>query len=640
MQPSKEWKASRAAAIFFFLSLFVASANAQPSYEAVHPSLEVVVDAAQRRAQYLERVNEVLEWRAGIVERGQSEKMDLASVSANLLLGRKIDACSARVIEMMQTPGSGPFWMLPVVTVTFSGKNLLSQEAHAAIREVWRTAYQLRGDTENHFAMYYTMLYLMSEMYPNEPGSTWYTGKSSEENLAESREYLIDWMDLMTTVGQGEFNPTHYIGEYAIPMLFLVSWAEDPEMRLRGKMTLDWLIAGLAANTLNGVLRGPNSRTDDRSVVERWNSLASFFSWLNFGNCPPTKGFNWGNYYAIVAANYDVPEVIYRIATDREGSFEQRDLKRSRHRWRYSDVAKAPIYKTTYMKNEYAVGSYQGGMADPIQSHVWDVTWATPDPRGLHPTMFSVHPYSASKGMQMYFNVRPDTMVKAVAAEGKPSYDVADKLVGCSPYEQVFQDLDTIIALYDIPKGTRFEQVNGFFSKDLTNMSEDASGWIFAQGGDTYLAYYPMAPYHWESHKAYKRLPSTGGYKYERVDSGSQVLISPHVKNGTILQAASASEFSNFVAFQVAIRALPLEVRLEPIPRVKLYSLRGKEIRFEYGSAPVVNGKRIDYSKWKLFEGPYLNADKGSRKLVITHGRLKRTLDFNTMTISDSVVGR
>jgi len=252
--------------------------------------------------------------------------------------------------------------------------------------------------------------------------------------------------------------------------------------------------------------------------------------------------------------------------------------------------------------------------------------------------MFSVHPYSASKGMQMYFNVRPDTMVKAVAAEGKPSYDRADKLLACSPYEQVFQDLDTIIALYDIPEGIRFPQVNGFFSKDLANLSEDESGWIFAQGGQTYLAYYPLAAYRWEPHKRYSRLPSSGnGYVYERVDSGSQVLISPHSKNGTILQAASVSEFPNFDAFKAAIRALPLEIQLQPTPQVTMRSLRGKDIEFEYGSAPRIDGKALDYSKWKLFEGPYLNAEKGSRKLEITHGRLKRTLDFNTLTISDSV---
>jgi hypothetical protein len=66
-------------------------------------------------------------------------------------------------------------------------------------------------------------------------------------------------------------------------------------------------------------------------------------------------------------------------------------------------------------------------------------------------------------------------------------------------------------------------------------------------------------------------------------------------------------------------------------------TLRGKQIVVTYGGAPVVDGKKIDYTQWKLFEGPYLNAEKGSRKLTITHGRLKRVLDFNTLTISDTV---
>jgi hypothetical protein len=40
-------------------------------------------------------------------------------------------------------------------------------------------------------------------------------------------------------------------------------------------MMLDWLFAELATVTLDGMLRGPNSRTDDTSVVERWNALAN-----------------------------------------------------------------------------------------------------------------------------------------------------------------------------------------------------------------------------------------------------------------------------------------------------------------------------------------------------------------------------
>ncbi len=611
----------------FALSPFVVAA--QPSYTGPVPSRAVVQRTDFRRAAYERRVDEVLDWRAGRVVRDNPATWDMGAICVKLLRGEDLDICNARTLELMKDPGTGPFWMFPCVAVAYIGRERLSPEARASIRNAWSKQLQLRGDTENHWAMYYTSLYLMSELYPNEPGESWYSGKSSAENLAESREYLIHWMDLATTVGQGEFNPTHYIGEYLIPMGFLASWATDPEMRLRGQMMLDWILADHAASTLDGVLRGANARTDDVSVTERWNALASSFSWLMFGNTPPTAYYGgWGVFFALVAKNYDLPEVIYRIAVDRDADYVQRDLKRSRRRWRFSDVDFAPVYKTNYIRRDYAVGSYQGDITDPIQAHVWDVTWSVPDPRGVHNTMFSMHPISSSQDMQMYFAEMPDWMQIGVTHESKPSYDSADKLLGSSRFERVFQDLDTVIALYDIPPGTRFEHINGFFSKDLTDLTEDKSGWIFAKGGTgTYLAYRPLAPYTWGT---------TWSWAKDK-DKGDRRLISPHLKNGTIVQAAEAKEFGSFADFQAAIRALPLSYQLEPKPTVTFKSLRGHTLSFTYGEAPLVDGKRVDFSKWKLFEGPYLNAEKGSRRLTITHGELERVLDFNTLSVIDRV---
>ena len=607
-----------------------ANLSAQPSFEAPAPSGAVVNDPRQRRAEYEARIDEVLAWRSAQAKPGELLG-DMAVIGAKLARHEDLDLCSRSVIELMKDPGSGPFWMFPAVDVAFLGRDQLSPAARQAIRDAWRTGMQIRGDTENHWAMYYTSLYLMSELYPNDPASSWYTGKSSQENLAEARDYLIHWMDLATTIGQGEFNPTHYIGEYAIPMLYLSVWAKDPAMKKRGQMMLDWLFADLAENTLHGVLRGANSRCDDVSVLERWNALASFFSWILFGNTPPTASYGgWGTYFATAAKGYDVPEVIYRIAVDRDGDYVQRDLKRTRRRWRNSDVLMAPIYKTSYMRRDYAVGSYQGGMSDPIQTHVWDVTWAVPDPRGVHNTMFSLNPVSSGYDLQTYFTELPDQMTKGVTKEGKASYDSPDKFLGGSRFEQVFQDLDTIVALYDIAPGTRFPHVNGFFSKDLQDLTVDKSGWIFARGGNTYLAYRPLADF---EPKSVARIKSS--FTGERVDSGDKLLYSPHLKNGTILQAASASEFKDFAAFQAAIRALPLEFSLEPVPTVKLTTLRGHQVVCTYGQAPVLEGKPVDYTKWKLFEGPYLNAEKGSKILTITHGKLKRVLDFNAVKITD-----
>ena len=624
-------KASLCLLAFFALAA-APSLPAQPSWAGPAPLPTVIERADLRRAAYLARVDEVLAWRASQNKPGEL-LTDLAGIAVKLARHEDADLCSRSVIELMKQPGSGPFWMFPVVNVAYLGRDQLSPAARQSIRDAWRTTMQLRGDTENHWVMYYTSLYLMAELYPDEPANSWYSGKSSADNLAEARGWLLNWMDLATTVGQGEFNPSHYIGEYAIPLLFLATWAQDPVMRQRGHMKLDWLFADLAENTLNGVLRGANARTDDVSVIERWNALASFFSWILFGNTPPTQGYGgWGVYFATVASHYDLPEVIYRIAVDRPGDYLQHDLKRTRRRWRNSDVLMAPIYKTNYVRHDYAVGSYQGGMADPIQTHIWDVTWAVPDPRGVHNTMFSMHPVASGYDLQTYFTELPDQMTKGVTKEGKASYDSPDKFLGGSRFEQVFQDLDTVIALYDIPAGTRFPHINGFFSKDLVNLTVDKSGWIFAQGGQAYLAYRPLA--------AYELLPVArvkSSWTGERADTGDKRLYSPHLKNGTIVQAASVSEFKDFAAFQAAIRALPLEFKLEPVPTVKFTTLRGKAVVCTYGAAPVVAGQPLDYTKWKLFEGPYLNAEKGSRKLTITHGRLERVLDFNTLTITDRV---
>jgi hypothetical protein len=70
---------------------------------------------------------------------------------------------------------------------------------------------------------------------------------------------------------------------------------------------------------------------------------------------------------------------------------------------------------------------------------------------------------------------------------------------------------------------------------------------------------------------------------------------------------------------------------------VKFRTLRNRTMQFTYGETPLLDGRKVDYPGWKLFEGPYLNAEKGSGVLTLTHGQLLRVLDFNTLTITDRV---
>ena len=153
----------------------------------------------------------------------------------------------------------------------------------------------------------------------------------------------------------------------------------------------------------------------------------------------------------LLASAYEPPEILRHIATDRSQPYTHYERKRTRHRWRFYDEQDGQVYKTTYVRREYAVGSDQGGILQPIQQHSWDVTWAVPDPRGVQNTLFTLHPYSSIRELQTFFTMSPDSGVDAVV-RSKKSYDSPDKLVGGSPYEKIFQDQDSVIVLYDIPE--------------------------------------------------------------------------------------------------------------------------------------------------------------------------------------------
>jgi hypothetical protein len=246
------------------------------------------------------------------------------------------------------------------------------------------------------------------------------------------------------------------------------------------------------------------------------------------------------------------------------------------------------------------------------------VTWRVPDARGVENTFFTLHPYSSLRELQTYFTFPPDLGIPIVVSS-KKAYDSPDKFVGGSPYEQIFQDRDTVIALYDIPPETRFPHINGFFSKDLAEVREDPAGWIFARGGDAWIAARFFQPYAWKP-----------------IEGGSRRLFSPHVQNGVVVQVAARSEYADLDAFRRAILALPLEIATAPVPKARFTSLRGRRMEFTYGQTPRVDGVPLNYDAWPLFGGPVLEAPVDSERLIIKHGTSRRELDFKTLTTRET----
>ena len=582
---------------------------------------DVELQAGELHRAYAARVDTLVDFFAERFPPDMS-KGGYWDVAANLYRGTNLDWAVARMDTLMQAPRGDMFWMYPFTTVMYTGQDVLPEATKRKMRDLWRTYQPYRGDTENHWALYYSSLYLAAQMYPDEPGEAWFTGKSSQENFDEAEEYLISWMNLTTTRGQGEYDSPHYIKVYVAPMALLYAYAEDPAMRQRAEMMLDYILADYATELLAGHYGGAHSRIYEREALAPGRAPAIRLSSLLFGQAPFTPS---GESFALAISGYAPPPILHFIASDRTQPYVHRELKRTRHRFRFSDVKNAPVYKYTYVRPEYVLGSTQGGLLQPIQQQTWKLQWADDDRIEARNTFTALHPHASNEEMGMYFAELREFIVEIVA-RSKTEYDLPDKLTGGSPYEQVMQDEDALIALYNIDPEDSHPHINAHFSADLEGIDEDASGWIFARGGDALIAYYPLAPYRWED-------------KLDYFDESivHQRLVSPHLKNGAVVQTAPASAYPSYEAFKEAVRALPLETSTEPVPSVRFTALSGRALAATYGEGPTVDGAPIDYDDWPLFDGPFTHAEPGSGTLELRYGSMHRLLDFNTLTVRDWV---
>lgn len=601
---------------------------------------------AELTHQYRERCEFVIDQ---VIESTDPENTGRGSmfwVAANLHRGVNLEWASKRIVAANQPPSGAMFWMHPMVLMMQAGEGVLKDEDWAFIRELWRTYFPYRGDTENHWIMYYVSIYLAAEMFPDDGPGQWYNGKSSEENMAEAREYISDWIRITTSYGQGEYDSPNYIEEYTRPMALLAGWAKDPVLRQQGKMMMDYILLDYVVENLEGLYGGAHSRLYPRYLLQPSLTAAAAHGWLFFNQGEYLS--NSGN-ILIALSGYTPPPILFRIANGRDEAYVHRELKRTRWRLRHAGAnafeidgkSTIPVYKYSYVHPDYVLGSSQGGLLQPIQQQTWSLIWREEQARGKTNTMFGIQPHSSPVEGTMYFPTDWDTVTNLIA-RSKVDYDSEDKLEGGSPYEQIFQHKSALIALYDIPEGARFPIINTLFSRDLKSREEDSSGWIFGIGGPAFVAYRPLVSGEWRPVDWTGLLKSGAGAwfsaNFEAMAAGSECYVSESPKNGYIVQVAPVSDYASYDAFKSAIRELPLEFSTESGPSVRFTSLEGTALYASYGETPSVDGHAIDYSDWQLFDGPYAKADRGSQTLEVLYGAERYFLDFNNLKIESSIL--
>ena len=603
---------------------------------------------AEIARRYQERREIVLDAALRTIVADPTKGGSLVDVAAALQREHKLNETLARLAKLNEpTPTAAMFWMYPMAAVMAGGHDYLDAASWAKIQELWRTYWPSRGDTENHWVLFYSSLYLACQSFPDAGPEKWFNGKSSAENMADARAYLEHWMDITTVHGQGEFDSPSYIQEYLIPLGLLAGWTHDDAFRLKARMMIDYLLYDYVVETVDGWYGGAHSRVYPKQIITQGRAPIAGISWMLFG---------FGDYVAdpastiLAMSGYSPPPILERIARDRDHPYVERELKRTRWRERNAgpesyliyDRRTAPVYKYSYVDRDFVLGSSQGGLLQPIQQQTWSLIWRTDKARlDAANTFFGLQPYSSPEEGTMYFGGDYDT-VTALIIRSKADYDTEDKLPGGSPYEQIFQQGTALIALYDMPADNRFPLITTLFTRDLTNTVEDASGWIFTQGGPVYIAYRPLAPGTWKPNDWTGLLKGGAGGvflsgDFDKWGTGHKCYVSTALRNGYVVQVAAVRDFKSYDDFKNAVRALPLKFSTDPVPEVTFTALDGRVLHARYGEVPSVGGEPLDYAHWPMFDSPFAREERGTQRLEIHHGGQSYLLDFKKTLIQETV---
>ena len=113
--------------------------------------------------------------------------------------------------------------------------------------------------TENHEMIYHTLEYLMGQTYPDRIFTN--DGKSGREHREHARELILRWFDLRARFGFFEWHSNVYYQKDATPLLTLIEFAGEEEIRNRAAAILDLLLFDIGMHTFRGAFGTTHGRS-------------------------------------------------------------------------------------------------------------------------------------------------------------------------------------------------------------------------------------------------------------------------------------------------------------------------------------------------------------------------------------------
>ncbi|MBT3605758.1 MAG: hypothetical protein HN521_22060, partial [Candidatus Latescibacteria bacterium] len=488
----------------------------------------------------------------------------------------------------------------------------LSEGTLDHIRGIMTQGLHHRGNTENHWLMYYVGHLLAAEMWPNEP--TLWNGLCPSVVRDEAMRWLGGMIDRTARTGHHEYDSPQYHGWHVTPMIALADHAQDDGLREQAKKMATLLIADMALEYFEGAWAGGHAREGYRENTWHYAGTSAALMPYYFGDEREDAMHIQPGMCPAVTAHYQPPVLFANIARERSVPRIIKKTKAPRTIYRHVEGETKPVRKYTYLSQSFALGSTQLGLPNgsgaPIDLVSWDLTWCAPKHEGI---VTCNHPYLSPKRFSAFLSEAPQSVGRSVAAP-KPALQNPDRLSGASPFEQMMQCENAMIILYRIPEDDTAPYVNLYLPQSVRWVEKN--GWIVGDMNDFYLGLRPIGAYRWESIK-----------EDNHVDGW--LLRIEDVNAGLVVEAVEANSVASFDAFCEAITQCDLDLHDWQDQGVVRYDAwNGRRLEMAYDGDHLVDGEGIDYDAWPLYGGPGIEAPLGKGVVRFEQGDDTVVLDF------------
>ncbi len=511
-----------------------------------------------------------------------------ATVAARLKTGIRSADAQRQLDSLLSSENGDMFWMYGCAGLYHACKTELTPDQKQRVRTGWKIFTPYRGDTENHFLMYYGSFLLMAQEWPNQPGTEWFNGKSSKENYDEAKAYLNEWIDSTMSRGMMEFDSPRYMYYFITPLILLAEYTTDATLRKRFTMTLEIMLADYAHDYVNGNYCGAFSRLGNDAVFDTRKAEANAFGEFYFRDA---SGFVLPDVAFAAIARFSCPDVIRSIALDKTYPFQSQEIKRRRTAIRYANGTPSDVYKYLYATKNYVLGSCDGRLISPIQQRSWSLT--VPTAKGNN-VIFGLHPFSDRRELGMFFPEEPSFQLERIGAV-KEGYMSPDKKVGGSPYEEITQQGNRMHVEYNqVAEHIKHQHVDIYIPKTFKvarGLSGGLKEGLLVSLDSCYVRIVPLTAAQWSEDKDYyrMRLPFWNGYTAYDVE------------------CVSTDEF-------VAQKLHDPDILSAPLP--KLYPARDEK--------PLYNSRHMFGAR---FTG----------RISVMHSGTERKYDFNSNSVTETV---